>query len=105
MFTPRGKGLVFGVFSNKLTWRKSSIKRIELDLNPRESENEAVSNNLEREMVATPPFRQGSPMNEGHSGHIYNTILEIGEENAQIRSREEERKDCQKHVQQNIYGE
>ncbi|KAI5682294.1 hypothetical protein M9H77_03522 [Catharanthus roseus] len=56
-----------------------AMKRTESDLNPCESEYEAVSNNLERETEATPPLRQGSPTNEGHSGQIHNIDSEIGE--------------------------
>ncbi|KAI5668132.1 hypothetical protein M9H77_17985 [Catharanthus roseus] len=40
--------LAFGVLPNRPTGRKYAIKRTKLDLNHRESENEAVSNSLER---------------------------------------------------------
>ncbi|KAI5656346.1 hypothetical protein M9H77_25139 [Catharanthus roseus] len=44
--------LAFGVLPDRLTGRKSTIKRTKLDLNPREFENEVVSNSLERKTVA-----------------------------------------------------
>ncbi|KAI5676573.1 hypothetical protein M9H77_07523 [Catharanthus roseus] len=76
----RRKRLASIVLPNRPTGRKSAIKRIEPDLNPREFENEAVSNSLDGEMVATPPLRHESSMNEEYSGQIHNTVLEIGEE-------------------------
>ncbi|KAI5654886.1 hypothetical protein M9H77_32073 [Catharanthus roseus] len=51
----------------KPTGRKSAIKRTEPDLNPLESENEAISNSLEKETVATPPFRC--------STHVVNEVI------------------------------
>ncbi|KAI5682710.1 hypothetical protein M9H77_03938 [Catharanthus roseus] len=51
------KRLVSGVLPDRPTRRKSTIKRTKPDLNPRESKNEAVSNSLERETVATLPHR------------------------------------------------
>ncbi|KAI5666622.1 hypothetical protein M9H77_16475 [Catharanthus roseus] len=74
------KRLASGVLPDRLTRRKSAIKRIEPDLNPQESENETISNSFEREKVATLPLRQGSPTNEGHSGQICNTVSEIRKE-------------------------
>ncbi|KAI5683532.1 hypothetical protein M9H77_04760 [Catharanthus roseus] len=75
-----GKSWLSEFFPTDQLGEKFAIKRTESDLNPRESENEAMSNSLEREIVATPPLRQRSPMNVGHSGLIHNTISEIGEE-------------------------
>ncbi|KAI5675638.1 hypothetical protein M9H77_06588 [Catharanthus roseus] len=91
------------VLPDRPTRRKSAIKRTEPDLNPPEFENEVVSNSLEREMVATPPPRQGSPTNKGHLGQIHNTVWEIGEEKStKSDPQEEERKDCRTHVQRNV---
>ncbi|KAI5670857.1 hypothetical protein M9H77_11221 [Catharanthus roseus] len=65
----RRKMLAFEVLPNRPTGRKSVNKRTEPNLNSREVENEAVSNSLEREKVATPPLRLGSPTYEGTDGH------------------------------------
>ncbi|KAI5674337.1 hypothetical protein M9H77_14701 [Catharanthus roseus] len=78
------KRLASRVLPKGPTRRKSVTKRTEPDLNPRESENEAVSNSLERETVATPPLRQGSPTNEGHSNKFIIPIRRLEKKKAQI---------------------
>ncbi|KAI5650002.1 hypothetical protein M9H77_36007 [Catharanthus roseus] len=90
--SPHPQCLLLSTYSGwyilRIRWRDSVIfcESIILfpDLNPRESENEAVSNSLEREIVATLSLRQGSPTHEGYSDKFIILIRRLEREKARI---------------------